>query len=794
MNELLPDDEDDFYYSLSLLANYARVDKNEQKKYLEAIYIYQDNLSILAANTPINYLHRYQLIGAEIARVLENKWEAVELYEQAIKNVRKNQYIQDIPLVYKLAAEFYLAQGMEQFAQIYLQQAYDEYVNGKDWINVKELELRYPQFLPKIKNDISVNHQNLVINCQTEIGGENSKIYQQLEAELPRKYSQVKEKNHDLEQKLRDLQLLEEKLHTSETTMRAILEAMTDIILVISRQGSIQVVPTNTGLLYDENFDIIGQTIEQFFQDQTTDIWWEQIHKALEQQQTIEFDYSLSSSEQEIWFATRISPMTNNSVVWVARDLSDRKQAEAALCLSEEKFKKAFRSSPNAMTITRLADGTHIEVNETFCRQTGYSREEIIGYTANDLNLWINQEDRIYLFNLLQSNRLANNYEFKFKTKSGLIRTTLLSAEIINIRGEDCLLSLSNDITERKQAEEALRQKNEELAQTLLELKVTQEELIQSEKMAALGELIAGIAHEINTPLGAIRASIGNIVSALSNSLQQLPQLLPQLSLGQQQDFFTLLAVVQANKATLSFREERQLKRTLIKNLESAQIHNGEAIATALVNMGFTQNITDYISLLQADQNLAIIEAISNLAMQQRNSQNIILAVERAAKIVFALKSYARYDHSDQKIKTQVIEGIEVVLTIYHHQLKQGIEVTKDYQEVVPILGYPEELNQVWTNLIHNAIQAMNYQGNLRIRVQQQDPYVVVEITDSGCGIPMEIKSKIFEPFFTTKSAGEGTGLGLDIVRKIIEKHSGKIEVDSEPGRTTFRVWLSIAG
>ncbi len=167
-----------------------------------------------------------------------------------------------------------------------------------------------------------------------------------------------------------------------------------------------------------------------------------------------------------------------------------------------------------------------------------------------------------------------------------------------------------------------------------------------------------------------------------------------------------------------------------------------------------------------------------------------MLAVERASKIVFALKSYARQNHSSQMTQAQITEGIDVVLTIYHNQLKQGIEVIKNYGEIPEIRCYAEELNQVWTNLIHNAIQAMNNQGKLEITVAQKNNQVLVQFTDSGCGIPPEIKHRIFEPFFTTKLPGEGSGLGLDIVCKIVEKHQGKIEVDSVPGKTTFTIFI----
>jgi signal transduction histidine kinase len=186
-----------------------------------------------------------------------------------------------------------------------------------------------------------------------------------------------------------------------------------------------------------------------------------------------------------------------------------------------------------------------------------------------------------------------------------------------------------------------------------------------------------------------------------------------------------------------------------------------------------------------------LLKTAYQFANAQTSIRNITTASERAAKIVFALKTYARYDTTGNKVKAQIAEGIETVLTLYYNQLKRGIKVLKKYDDSLPsILCYPDELNQVWTNLIHNALQAMDYQGTLTIEVKKQDDTLLVSVIDSGKGIPPEIMPKIFQPFFTTKPAGEGSGLGLDIVKKIIEKHQGKIEVESVPGQTTFTVFL----
>ncbi|MCC3595088.1 sensor histidine kinase, partial [Microcoleus sp. PH2017_28_MFU_U_A] len=130
--------------------------------------------------------------------------------------------------------------------------------------------------------------------------------------------------------------------------------------------------------------------------------------------------------------------------------------------------------------------------------------------------------------------------------------------------------------------------------------------------------------------------------------------------------------------------------------------------------------------------------------------------------------------------------------TSYQSQIRQGIELTKNYEHIPPIQCYFDELNQVWTNLIHNALQAMNNKGYLTVNAIHNDENIQISIADSGTGIPPEIHSKIFQPFFTTKPPGEGSGLGLDIVRKIVAKHRGQITFESRPGQTTFTVILPI--
>jgi len=346
-----------------------------------------------------------------------------------------------------------------------------------------------------------------------------------------------------------------------------------------------------------------------------------------------------------------------------------------------------------------------------------------------------------------------------------------------------------------EQAHEETRAKNEVLKRTLEELKAAQSQLVQSEKMAALGHLIAGVAHEINTPLGAIRSSAGNISTALEQVFQQLPDFCRQLSGEEQAMFFELVDASLDSGLMLSSKEARQTRRAMIHELEEMNVSNADDIADTFVDMGVIEQVESYLPLIQHVRGTQIIQMAYMLSSLQRGTRNINTAADRAAKIVFALKSYAHKDVSGEKIRSNVVDGIETVLTLYHSQIKHGVDLVRHFEQIEPILCYPDELNQVWTNLIHNSLQAMDGKGMLTIDVHHNMNFIVVAITDSGKGIPDDIKDKIFQPFFTTKRAGEGSGLGLDIVRKIIEKHEGKIEVESKVGKgTTFTVDLPVDG
>jgi len=333
--------------------------------------------------------------------------------------------------------------------------------------------------------------------------------------------------------------------------------------------------------------------------------------------------------------------------------------------------------------------------------------------------------------------------------------------------------------------------RTEELRAAMAELQSTQHKMILSEKMAALGQLVAGVAHEINSPIGAIKASVSNMQEILPKALERAPEILAALPEEERRRFGLLLdKLIHQKSETLSTKEERALRRQYTALLEDNDVDEADVVAQNLVSAGVHANPEAYLPLLKAGSAEEISKLFYQLGQMKINMDNIFLAVNKTNKIVYSLKSYTHRQDEDTILPINIGENLDTVLTLYHNQLKHGIRTTMNFQVTRPVLGNSDELGQIWTNLVQNAIQAMNGVGSLTVNLFERNDKVIVEIIDTGPGIPHELQEKIFEPFFTTKKRGEGTGLGLDICKKILSKHGGNIYLFSEPGNTKFVVEL----
>lgn len=338
-----------------------------------------------------------------------------------------------------------------------------------------------------------------------------------------------------------------------------------------------------------------------------------------------------------------------------------------------------------------------------------------------------------------------------------------------------------------------LQGSNERLTATLRDLQAAEAQLIQSEKMASLGKLVANVAHEINTPISAVKSSGQNIAFTLNQVLANMPKMFRMLE-GEPLDLFIRL-VSQANLpiGSRSSREERAIKKNLAVQLEESGVADADRKARMLVELGAHSAPLDYLQLLNHPEWDFILTTAVGVAVIVRNTSNINAAVDRVAKIVTTLKSFSQAEGVREMTYANLTVGIESVLMIYQNQIRQAVELVTRFDEVPELRCLADELAQVWTHLIHNALQAMSYRGKLTITLRRSGDEIVISIGDSGTGIPDAIRERIFEPFFTTRPPGEGSGLGLEVVRKVVDKHKGRIEVQTEMGvGSVFTVYLPL--
>ncbi|PJZ38170.1 hypothetical protein CH354_02720 [Leptospira levettii] len=485
-------------------------------------------------------------------------------------------------------------------------------------------------------------------------------------------------------------------------------------------------------------------------------------------------------------------------LVGVLEDVSFKIEFQNILKANEERFRNFYNFSSEAIIV--LEKEKIIDVNLAFHKLLGYKKIEYLNLmTLFEDPLWegLGLKPDTFSTGAFRSDGKLIPVQIRFKELDGN-RSILSILDLTSIKEAEVLRQALNEIHLKN--EFIIKQKME-LEHAFEALKETQAQLILKEKLASLGQLIAGIAHEINNPLGAIKSSSDLILSHINIQLENQEAILEFLKMKNPivlQNYYHWIRSTINNNKDLHGKESRALKRKIASELNELGCTDSIEIAEEVVDMGIQDTIHNLKALIHEKDFIKLFRYGIDYIKVSRYINLISESIQRVTKILYALKSFTHSDLSGNKSKIDIIQNIETVLTLYNNQLRNAISVVRNYETPLPLFScYPDDLIQIWTNLIFNSIQAMDYRGILTVSVKQiknekNNNLIKICIEDTGKGIPEELLDKIFEPFFTTKDQGEGSGLGLDIVKKVLKKHNGQYEIESKPGNTRFHILLPI--
>jgi len=409
---------------------------------------------------------------------------------------------------------------------------------------------------------------------------------------------------------------------------------------------------------------------------------------------------------------------------------------------------------------------------------------------AKTINKWIPTEKEIPKPFKNGPRELEDLYN-RFAERSALMNKTL--EQYIKARDElkEFNMELENKVSirteELKNANSMLEYQNTNLQNTLETLTKTQDQLVAQEKMAILGRLSANVAHELNTPLGAIVSSVTQAQANLKDSFMEILALYEAANAKEKEHIKMFLE--EALDYKIYDRALEKARMIQFKELLSGfKIDASRALAISLSSLGLDPESVLSRKLLTYTDLAMIVEKVEAFASVSKALNIIQIAGGKAAHVVDALKKYSWENPNEEKVIINLTKELEQILALYEHSLAQGVVLKLQAETAFYIEGNPDRINQVWINLINNAIQAVFPKGIVSVSIESTETSVIISVHDTGVGIPDEIKPKIFTPFFTTKPKGQGTGLGLDICKRIVEGEGGRIYFTSETGNTTFSV------
>jgi PAS domain S-box-containing protein len=424
-------------------------------------------------------------------------------------------------------------------------------------------------------------------------------------------------------------------------------------------------------------------------------------------------------------FAVKAFPLPNRRLAVSFENITHRRETEEALRKSEEKHRQLIEIMNEGFVILNK-QGIITYANKRLCDMMGYTCAELMDHPTTD---FLDQANTENMQKHVASRTQGKNvpYEVEWLRKDGTILPTLVSPMPLFDEGGgfNGNVAVLTDISDLKRAEMELIEKNRELEEALKRTHEMHEQLVMAEKMASLGQITAGVAHEIKNPLGYIQTNIHPLVRDIHGILSVLE---------------SYESMVQAQNLQQQFSDIESMKD----------------------EMEFAEVVKEIHLLLEGIQE----------------------GTARTTQIVKSLGEFSR-SGQEQAETGNIHRGIDSTLMLLSNQMGDRIRVTKEYGDLPEIEYYPGKLNQVFMNILSNAIQAIEDQGEIIVHTRMDGPLVSVSMADTGKGMPEEVRKRIFEPFFTTKEAGQGAGLGLSIVYNIISQHKGTIEVLSEPGKGT---------